>query len=72
MIYVAPFILIGFDLMFPASLFIMGGDIEGDFDLKKQWQIHKQHKAYKRQQDEVWKQQQATREMQEAKTSAKT
>lgn len=41
MIYAAPFILIGFGLMFLASLFMMGADTEGDFDLKKQWQIHK-------------------------------
>ncbi|WP_457094697.1 hypothetical protein [Microvirga sp. P5_D2] len=73
MIYAAPFVLFVFGLMLLASLFMMGGDTEGDFDLKKQWQIHKQHKAYKRQQDEVWKRQQAAMEKRnEAKKSAKT
>lgn len=73
MIY-APFVLIGFGLMFLASLFMMGGDTEGDLDLKKQWQIHKQHKAYKRQQDEAWRLQQTAMEKRnkEARKSAKT
>jgi hypothetical protein len=30
MIYAAPFVLIGFGLMFLASLFMMGGDTEGN------------------------------------------